>query len=917
MVSDPKKEKLLAREKLPSKERLVTRFAASEDESPKSQGWRDSLKSLKADSLAVLLGPAVSLPFAACYAALVCRLPELQPYFPIVLQQVMWTQFAGSVLSLFLGQFVTTTNLDPLVSILFNQLARRMQLHFLGSAADLLLPNMMLMMPIITMLLGFALYAIGRWRLAFMLRFFPYTVVGGFLAGSGMLILLESLALAAGEEIWSLSLRTAELVKPDLSLYMSPAPGDHPEIMGAWAQVALAMVFALAVAKARDAYAFGTPALLVACVVISFLVQGVTGGAYPPRSWFLEFPEPVSWWRPFEELGASLTGEFIPTRAVDLEFAATFVTIMAVSWSINTLAIAKLVPLRPGIRRCDEQAEIQSLGLTNIILGGLGCHAAMQSFKIPMIMKEVNAGTLWPLFNVGVNFVLFIYSPRTIVNAVPRFLFAGSVVRLSCDLISEWLIESRTRIALNEWRILALTAVVVVVNVTLGILFGLFLTLVLFAVEYSGVTGVIRSGTLRDVHSTVERSADEQHLLWQYADYVHVLWLSGYLFFGSATQVADEVRAAVANPAVKVVVLDFSLVPAMDASGVWALVELAHEIIEGPQKNRLVLCGLVRRLENALQNAAKHHGTSDLALVHDLDGALELCENELLEVLARKGLKIHRATSGLPKIDSLGTIAGAMVEEDNDGAVSPDIWPQLLAQEIDELDADHIPAVLDKLSGAPRPVASGEVLFRHGEPAHALIVLLGGALEVTRPREACAVPDGLRHHLPRHHLNDKKGDVYVFEEAHPCRVRRARRGAVFGAVEYAASGGLLNPAAAGPASSTTSTSPEGVAVSIKVPVSTAQFAEQYWAPFQCTGTAVGTAEVLEIPFEKLKEAEVEEPKLALVLRTWLARLSATALLGPRAQPRLLIPGLTTSSSTGPGAGKALPATPSNTPANAA
>lgn len=37
--------------------------------------------------------------------------------------------------------------------------------------------------------------------------------------------------------------------------------------------------------------------------------------------------------------------------------AASELVIMTVSWSINTLAVAKLVPLRPGIRRCDEQDE--------------------------------------------------------------------------------------------------------------------------------------------------------------------------------------------------------------------------------------------------------------------------------------------------------------------------------------------------------------------------------------------------------------------------------------------------------------------------------------------------------------------------------------------------------------------------------
>lgn len=44
---------------------------------------------------------------------------------------------------------------------------------------------------------------------------------------------------------------------------------------------------------------------------------------------------------------------------VDKRFkhGVTKVVIMTVSWSINTLAVAKLVPLRPGLERCDEQDE--------------------------------------------------------------------------------------------------------------------------------------------------------------------------------------------------------------------------------------------------------------------------------------------------------------------------------------------------------------------------------------------------------------------------------------------------------------------------------------------------------------------------------------------------------------------------------
>eukprot|EP00931_Biecheleriopsis_adriatica_P062596 TRINITY_DN37761_c0_g1_i1.p1 TRINITY_DN37761_c0_g1~~TRINITY_DN37761_c0_g1_i1.p1 ORF type:complete len:872 (+),score=175.65 TRINITY_DN37761_c0_g1_i1:152-2767(+) len=827
---------------------------------------RDSAKRsarISTDWLALFLGPAISVPFAACYAALVCRRPELQPHFPVVLQQVMWTQLAGSIVALFVGQFVTTTNLDPLTAILFGQLSGRVMDHFRGPAMVFLLPNMLLVMPIMTVCLGLALYAVGRFKLAFMLRFFPYTVVGGFLAGSGMLILQESLSLAAGVEIWDL----IRLTLPGQISHDGEA--QFSEAVGCWAQIGLAVIFSFFMEFVREMHVFGTPLLMVAAVGISLLVEAWSGGSIPPRSWFLKFPDPVNWWEPFELLAQGLGGDFRPAQAIDLDFTAAFVAIMTVSWSINTLAVAKLVPLRPGLQRCEEQDEIRSLGLTNIILGGLGCYSSMQSFKIPMIMRGVKSGPTWPFFNVIVNIVLFLASPRAIIICVPRFLFAGSVVRLSTDLINEWLLEARRRIAQKEWYVLAATALVVYANVTLGILFGLFLTLVLFAVEYSGVTGVIGEGSLVETRSNVERSEDEHEVLCKHGGSTHVFWLSGYFFFGSATQVADEVRAVVQDKGVTVVILDFALVPAMDASGVYAIVDLAAELADSPRKARLVLCSLVRRLHMALQSAAEHQEVKSIELYHDLDEALECCEKLILvdAALALEQTPVRKHSSwSVSKINSMNCISsmvGAFSRETSE-EVDGGIWDQLLADELQELDPGRTAIMcLRQLAGQPRLVDEGTVLFRHGEPASELLVLLSGSVEVTQP----SAEPVFQTRLPRHHLNEEKGDVFVFEERQR-RVRRARAGAVFGAVEYAAS---RTPVSSSP-SPNGSDSEEDFG----------SMGSSGSAVLRNTGTAVGgQVEVLVIRFEALRRAERKEHMLALVLRTWLSRLAADALIGLR------------------------------------
>mmetsp|Transcript_133279 Transcript_133279/g.414408 ORF Transcript_133279/g.414408 Transcript_133279/m.414408 type:complete len:294 (-) Transcript_133279:297-1178(-) len=276
----------------------------------------------------------------------------------------------------------------------------------------------------------------------------------------------------------------------------------------------------------------------------------------------------------------------------------------------------------------------------------------MQSFKIPMMMRDVEAGRAWPLFNAAVNAVIFLASPRLIIEAVPRFLFAGNVVRLAADLIQEWLLEARRRLAFTEWCVLALTALVTVLDVLLGIIFGVFAALVLVAVEYSGATGVTRRASLAEVQSAVQRSVGEHELLLSHGHSVQILWLSGYLFFGWAAHVADKVRQMVEDVSIRTIVLDFSHVPTMDASGAYAVVGLAEELRADPQRPLLMLCGLAPRPEASLRCAAAGR-MIDAELTPDINTALEHCEGDLLHFLSQGGIHPRVEVTFAPPVANL------------------------------------------------------------------------------------------------------------------------------------------------------------------------------------------------------------------------------------------------------------------------
>eukprot|EP00913_Durusdinium_trenchii_P020452 g19212.t1 len=251
----------------------------------------------------------------------------------------------------------------------------------------------------------------------------------------------------------------------------------------------------------------------------------------------------------------------------------------------------------------------------------------MQSFKIPMIMRCVRSGPNWPYFNVMMNILLFLCSPRSIVQSVPRFLFAGTVVRLACDLINEWLLDARRRVSAEEWLVLLATAIAVVINVTLGILFGLFCTLAWFAFEYTNVTGVAHESTLSESRSRVERSENEHKLLQEHGGSTLILWLNGYFFFGLACQVIEQIRETIKGRKASAVILDFSNVPAIDASGVCFNLLCCRsdgQELRDHRMVRVIFSGMARRLTKSLETAAQHQQVDlVLEMFLDLDKAVE------------------------------------------------------------------------------------------------------------------------------------------------------------------------------------------------------------------------------------------------------------------------------------------------------
>jgi SulP family sulfate permease len=125
----------------------------------------------------------------------------------------------------------------------------------------------------------------------------------------------------------------------------------------------------------------------------------------------------------------------------------------------------------------------------------------------------------------------------------------------------------------------------------------------------------------------MERSADQQRILREQGEQVHILELQGYLFFGTATNLLKQTQARLDDAAralVRFLVLDFRRVTGIDSSAVFSFTKLLH--LAEARDMTLIVTEASPRVKKALLGAAS--GGADAKTYHffpDLDRGVEWC----------------------------------------------------------------------------------------------------------------------------------------------------------------------------------------------------------------------------------------------------------------------------------------------------
>jgi SulP family sulfate permease len=308
-------------------------------------------------------------------------------------------------------------------------------------------------------------------------------------------------------------------------------------------------------------------------------------------------------------------------------------------------------------------------------------------------------------------------------------VIGGFLTFLGMTFLLDWLYDGWRRLSRADYLIVVS---ILLVMGTFGLLpglgVGIALATALFMVEYSRVPVVRHVLSGRSYHSRVERSYPHAELLREEGHGLVILELQGYVFFGTANGVYEQLKerlgAAEANPP-RVVMLDFRRVSGVDASAALSFVRLKRLLRR--HKALLALSHLDPAIDGQLRRDVLTPADQGLWRVFaDLDHGVEWFEEQVLQSEAGQRAAV-RAQPG-----------AVQVGQEQAGLALLFAEMGLEAQRIDEA-ADQ--ALLRLMGYLERQeLEAGQILIRQGERQENLYLLDAGKLNVEyRTEEGRAV----------------------------------------------------------------------------------------------------------------------------------------------------------------------------------
>jgi SulP family sulfate permease len=480
-----------------------------------------------------------------------------------------------------------------------------------------------------TLLVGLVLFFIGAYKLGNIVRFTPYPVIGGFLAGSGWLLVTGSFRVISGESFSFHSLTT--MIGSGLILQWIPCA-----VFGTVAYLAVRF----------SKHYLMLPGLVLLAGLGFYLWIGLTHhtfGQAREQGWILGAP-PDAGLQQILTFPSLLQADWgVVVNQYSSLIALLLTSIVSILLNTSALELA-------ADEEIDLNKELRAAGLANLLGGFTGGMVGFQSLSLSSLPLGMGVRSrVVGLVSAGVC-LLILWLGTGLLGYIPKFILGGILFYNGVAFLTEWTVDAWFRLTREDYLLVVLIlAIVAVAGYLQGVGAGVIIATVLFVLKYSSVNVISNVLTGDNHHSTVDRSPIEARLLDNHGGRIHILRLKGFIFFGSANNLLNTIRDRQADPdlpPLAYVILDFQHVSGLDTSGIISLSKLSRL---AKKTGFMILAASVPvDIQNSFRSAGLlDEGPGQVRIFRDRDYSIEWCENE---ILGKELAEVHKETKSLPQI---------------------------------------------------------------------------------------------------------------------------------------------------------------------------------------------------------------------------------------------------------------------------
>jgi len=471
--------------------------------------------------------------------------------------------------------------------------------------------------------------------------------------------------------------------------------------------------------------------------VVGMVVTGSTIETAKEGRWLLGPFESARLWQPwtFRALSgadwSAVLGQWTGIAT------AVFVAVIAMLFNVS----GSEVVLR---RDLDSNEELRDAGVLNVVSGALGGIPGYHALSLTALADRMSVNARFAgLVATLVPLVAVVFG-AAVVELIPRIIVGGVLVFLGLAFIVEWVWDKRRTLPKVEYVIVLLILATIIARGFLpGVVIGLVLAVVLFAISYGRIE-LVREVEFGDTyHSNVDRPPGERAVLRTMGERVQILRLHGFVFFGTSSGLLERIRKRVEEGAPRFLLIDLRRVTGVDSSAVVAFVKVTH--LAEANGFELVFTGASDPVRKQLERGGVVASDGVVRFEPDLDRGLQRCEDGLLQVGVPGGGVVEGDRVEVGVVEG-GAVEGAAVEG-ADQLTSPDGSSDVLA--------GMPPGLWTYLERVPLP--EGTVLIRQDEPPDDVFVLESGRLRVETVR-----PEGTRMRLRAIRPGGVVGEVAMY-----------------------------------------------------------------------------------------------------------------------------------------------------------